>query len=72
MSGLTDEAWPLDARPNPFLLIAAQKKAGIPQASAETAAAYDLSITAGWTRAAREVVFSWPQKEEDRDFAPSL
>lgn len=71
VSGLTDEAWPLDARPNPFLPIAAQKKAGIPQASAETAAAYDRSITEGWTRAAREVVFSWPQKEEDRDFAPS-
>ena len=71
VSGLTDEAWPLDARPNPFLPIAAQKKAGIPQASAETAAAYDRSITEGWARAAREVVFSWPQKEEDRDFTPS-
>jgi ATP-dependent helicase/nuclease subunit B len=71
VSGLTDEAWPLDARPNPFLPIPAQKKAGIPQASAETAAAYDRSITEGWKRAAREVVFSWPQKEEDRDFAPS-
>jgi hypothetical protein len=33
--GLTDEAWPLTARPNPFIPIAAQKKAGIPQASAE-------------------------------------
>ncbi len=71
VSGLTDEAWPLDARPNPFLPIAAQKAAGIPQASAETAAAYDRSITEGWKRAAREVVFSWPLKEEDRDFAPS-
>ena len=71
VSGLTDEAWPLDARPNPFLPIAAQKKAGIPQASAETAAAYDRSITEGWKRAAPEVVFSWPLKEEDRDFAPS-
>jgi len=71
VSGLTDEAWPLAARPNPFLPIAAQKKAGIPQASAETAAAYDRSITEGWMRAAQEVVFSWPQKEEDRDLAPS-
>src|SRR5688500_9442114 len=71
VSGLTDEAWPLDARPNPFLPIAAQKKAGIPQASAESAAAYDRSITEGWKRAAPEVVFSWPLKEEDRDFAPS-
>jgi probable DNA repair protein len=71
VSGLTDEAWPLDARPNPFLPIPAQKKAGIPQASAESAAAFDRSITEGWKRAAREVVLSWPLKEEDRDFAPS-
>jgi len=71
VSGLTDEAWPLDARPNPFIPIAAQKKAGIPQAAAESSAAFDRRITEEWKRAAAEVVFSWPQKEEDRDFAPS-
>jgi ATP-dependent helicase/nuclease subunit B len=71
VSGLTDESWPLDARPNPFIPIAAQKKAGIPQASAETSAALDRRITDEWKRAATEVVFSYPQKEEDRDFTPS-
>jgi probable DNA repair protein len=71
VSGLTDEAWPLDARPNPFIPIAAQKKAGIPQASAEASAALDRRITDEWKRAAAEVVFSFSLKEEDRDFAPS-
>src|SRR5688572_23941922 len=71
VSGLTDEAWPLDARPNPFIPIAAQKKAGIPQASAEASAELDRRITDEWKRAAAEVVFSYPLKEEDRDFAPS-
>jgi probable DNA repair protein len=71
VSGLTDEAWPLAARPNPFLSIAAQKKAGIPQASAEASAEFDRRLTDEWKRAAREVVFSWPLKEEDRDFSPS-
>src|SRR5687767_4103408 len=71
VSGLTDETWPLDARPNPFIPIAAQKKAGIPQASAEASAALDRRITDEWKRAAAEVVFSYPVKEEDRDFAPS-
>ncbi len=71
VSGLTDETWPRDVRPNPFLPIAAQKKAGIPQASAEASATLDKRITEEWQRAAREVVFSFPQKEEDRDFAPS-
>jgi probable DNA repair protein len=31
----------------------------------------DRRITDEWKRAAREVVFSYPVKEEDRDFAPS-
>lgn len=71
VSGLTDEAWPLHARPNPFLPIALQKRAGIPEASAETSLALDARITAGWAAAADEVVFSWPRREEDRDLAPS-
>jgi probable DNA repair protein len=71
IAGLTDEQWPLDARPNPFIPIALQKKAGIPQASAEASAAFAAALTAEWQRAAGEVVFSHPLKEEDRDFAPS-
>src|SRR5437763_67164 len=35
VSGLTDEAWPLKSSPNPFLPLAQQRKAGIPEASAE-------------------------------------
>src|SRR6266480_4170045 len=71
VSGLTDEAWPLPARPNPFIPIALQKKAGIPQASAESSLAFGRRITQEWAGSAKEVVFSWPGKEEDRDLAPS-
>src|SRR5437879_5992750 len=71
VSGLTDEAWPLAARPTPFIPIALQKKAGIPQASAESSLAFGRRITEEWSRSAKEVVFSWPGKEEDRDLAPS-
>src|SRR5216684_1263611 len=71
VSGPTDEAWPLAARPNPFIPIALQKKAGIPQASAEGSLALDRRITEEWASSAEEVVFSWPEKEEDRDLAPS-
>jgi len=71
VSGLTDEAWPLDARPNPFLALALQKQAGVPHASAETALALDRRITEDWQAAAHEVVFSYPQKHADRDLAPS-
>lgn len=71
VSGLTDEAWPLDARPNPFLPVRAQKEAGIPQASAESSLLLDRRITAQWLSAAGEVVLSHPLKEADRELSPS-
>ena len=71
VSGLTDEAWPLKARPNPFLPVAAQKAAGIPEASAEGSLALDRRITEGWLGAADEVVFSFFNHAADRELAPS-
>ena len=62
VSGLTDEAWPLAARPNPFLPIALQKKAGIPEASAEGSLELDRRLTQEWLQAAGEVVLSYPLK----------
>ncbi|MGQ0653787.1 MAG: PD-(D/E)XK nuclease family protein [Betaproteobacteria bacterium] len=71
LSGLTDEAWPLKPRPNPFLPVAPQIRAGVPEASAESSLALDRRITEGWQRAAAEVVFSWPARQDDRELAPS-
>jgi probable DNA repair protein len=71
VSGLTDQAWPLKSSPNPFLPLAAQRKAGIPEASAESSLALDRRITEGWKHAASEVVFSFYAKEEDREVLPS-
>jgi probable DNA repair protein len=71
VSGLTDDAWPLAVRPNPFLPVTLQKKAGIPEASAETSLALDRRITEGWAGAAGEVVFSWPRKDGDRELVAS-
>lgn len=71
VSGLTDEAWPLDPRPNPFLPLHAQRQAGVPEASAERSLELDRRITAHWLGAALEVVLSHPLKQADRDLAPS-
>jgi probable DNA repair protein len=71
VAGLTDDAWPLAARPNPFLPVALQKKAGIPEAAAETSLALDRRLTEGWAGAAREVVFSWARKDGDRELVAS-
>jgi probable DNA repair protein len=71
VTGLTDDAWPLKSSLNPFLPLALQRKAGIPEASAEASLALDRRITDGWKQAAGEVVFSHFSKEEDRDVLPS-
>ncbi len=71
VSGLTDEAWPLHARPNPFLPPALQRKAEIPEASPEATLERAKRITAGWLSAADEVVVSHPAHEEDRDLIAS-
>ena len=71
VSGLTDDAWPLPARPNPFIPVALQKKAGIPEAAADTALALDRRITRDWLHAAAEIVVSHPQRENDRELLPS-
>ncbi len=71
VSGLTEENWPLKARPHPFLPVALQRKAGIPEAAAETSLALDRRITQGWLGAADEVMLSWPEKDGDRDLLPS-
>ncbi len=71
VSGLHDEAWPLRARPNPFIPIARQKQAGIPEASAEGSYALDARITADWFGAADEVIVSHPLRAEDAELAVS-
>ena len=69
--GLTDEAWPVHPRPNPFLPLEAQRKAKVPEASIAATLALDAAITRGWLVAAGEVVFSHPQAEGERKLLPS-
>jgi len=71
VTGLTDEAWPLHADPNPFLPVALQRKAGIPEATPEATLERAKKITEGWLGAAEEVVVSHPTREDDRDLLAS-
>ena len=71
VSGLTDDAWPLRAKPNPFIPPALQRKAGIPEASAEATFERGKRMTEGWFGSAAEVVVSYPVREEDRDLIGS-
>ena len=69
--GLTDEAWPLPARPNPFIPVRAQRAAGIPQADPATSLELDRRITQGWLGCAREVVVSHARMKGESELAPS-
>ncbi len=69
--GLSADAWPLAARPNPFLPLPLQREAGIPESSADASLELDRRITQGWLGAAGEVVLSHPSREADRELEPS-
>ncbi|MEQ1882257.1 MAG: PD-(D/E)XK nuclease family protein, partial [Burkholderiales bacterium] len=71
VSGLTDEVWPLAAQPNPFIPPALQRKAAIPEVSAEASLERGRRITEAWLSSAKEVVVSCPLQEQDRELLPS-
>ncbi|SCX44316.1 PD-(D/E)XK nuclease family protein [Nitrosospira sp. Nsp1] len=72
--GLSDEAWPPQPRPNPFLPIELQQAAGLPQGSAGASLALASRFTDAWLSAASEVILSHPRHGNGRDgraLAPS-
>ncbi len=71
VSGLTDEAWPLHVKANPFVPPALQRKAGIREASPEATLEWAKRATEGWLTAAEEVIVSYAVREDDRELLPS-
>lgn len=71
VSGLTEDAWPLPARPHPLLSPALQRRAGIPGASAERSLEVDAALTGSWHTAAPEVLFTSARADGDRELLPS-
>ncbi|UJP01773.1 MAG: PD-(D/E)XK nuclease family protein [Nitrosomonas sp.] len=65
--GLSDQQWPLRARPNPFLPLELQRSAQLPLGSVQESLVYCRRLTQGWLSAAREVVLSYPKFSDDRD-----
>ncbi len=58
VTGLSDDAWPLAARPNPFIPAALQRQAGVTEASAAASLALDRRITDGWRHSTNELIVS--------------
>jgi probable DNA repair protein len=71
VSGLTESAWPIAARPHPLIAPSLQRRAGIPQASPEEAFRVDQAMTRAWRSAAPEVVFSSARADGDRELLAS-
>jgi probable DNA repair protein len=71
VSGLTEDAWPLAARPHPLIAPALQRRAGIPNASAERSLEVDAALTDSWRAAAPEVLFTSARADGDRELLPS-
>jgi probable DNA repair protein len=72
--GLSDEAWPPQPRPNPFLPMELQKAAGMPHGSAGASLALASRLTDAWLSAASEVILSHPRQGgsgDGRALAPS-
>ncbi|MEP7154911.1 MAG: PD-(D/E)XK nuclease family protein [Betaproteobacteria bacterium] len=58
VTGLSNDAWPIAARPNPFIPAVLQRNAGVTESSAAASLALDRRITEGWAGSASEVIFS--------------
>lgn len=71
VSGLSDDAWPGSPRPNPFLPASVQRARGVPHASAEWELQFARRMTQLWSSSAGRVVFTWPQRDGDRELKPS-
>ncbi len=69
--GLTDEAWPRVARPNPLLPVELQRARGLPGASAERELVFARRLQSGWRQAAPLVIFSYHRAEGESVLAPS-
>jgi probable DNA repair protein len=69
--GLTDKAWPLPARPAPFIPVRLQRAAGIPQSDPVSSLELDRRITRGWMESAGEVVVSHARMEKESELSAS-
>lgn len=64
ITGMTQTAWPPIARPNPYLPLAAQRSAGVPEASPDGQYQMAVNQTENWIQSAPTVRFSWPLQDE--------
>ncbi len=71
VAGLASDRWPSAPSPNPLLPLAWQRQRNVAHATADRECEYAAGLTAGFARAAPEVVFSSAANEDDHELSPS-
>ncbi len=66
VTGMTDEAWPPPVQPLPFLPVAEQRRLNMPRASWDASLRDARDTIARLKAAAPDVVFSYPEQEDER------
>ncbi len=69
--GMNDQHWPPQARPNPLLPVNLQRDLNMPNADTDVQATFAQIVQQRLLGSANEIVFSWSQKEADRELRPS-
>lgn len=67
VSGLTSSTWPRPVRIDPFLPIDAQRRLGMPLATAEDCLRGARDVVEAWQARSEALVMSWPAREDDTD-----
>ncbi|MDE2252444.1 MAG: PD-(D/E)XK nuclease family protein [Gammaproteobacteria bacterium] len=71
VAGLGAEQWPPPAHPDPFIPMAVQRAAGLPQSTAQGQLGLARRAMRAWRRATGQLVLSWPEGDGDVDLQPS-
>lgn len=71
LAGMHAEAWPPPAEPDPFIPIAAQRRAGIPAANPGSRLAQAREVLRRCRLASVQLVASWPVRGSDGEQLPS-
>jgi len=69
--GLDDVSWPPAAKPNPFIPYSLQRKLGLPHASSQRELHFAQLNTKRLLHSANNVIFSYPQQQDDKALRPS-
>lgn len=72
VSGLSNDAWPMEPDPNPFIPLSLQIKHNLPRSSAQRELALAKDLTDTFKKSGRfEVVFSYPKFSDDVEVLPT-